>query len=71
MFPDDAIPTIAASPLLVSAFLEATQAFCVMGVITTTIMFIYAAIYNLVHPVPKAFALGMFQITAIVTGEIP
>ena len=65
-----AVPTNAALPLLVSAFIKATQAFCVMGVITAGIMFISAVIYNFVHAVPKRFALGMFSFFAIATGEI-
>ncbi|KAI0212849.1 hypothetical protein LSAT2_002174, partial [Lamellibrachia satsuma] len=55
---------------LVSAYVRATQAFCVMGVITAGIMFISAVIYNLIHAVPKGFALGMFSFFAIATGSI-
>ena len=70
MFLCKAIRTNAASPLLVSAYIKATQAFCVMGVITAGIMFISAVIYNLIHAVPKGIALGMFSFFAIATGEI-
>ncbi|KAI0212850.1 hypothetical protein LSAT2_002175 [Lamellibrachia satsuma] len=52
------------------AFIKASQAFCVMGVIAAGIMFISAVIYNFVHAVPKGFALGMFNFCANATCEI-